>query len=169
MEKLQELTEKIYREGVEKGRAEAARLVEEAKAEAARIVAEAETKAAETEAAGRKAAEELDKNTRNELKLYTAQALNALKSEITNILTDKITKEAASALAGDKDFLGQFAVALAEKWVRDKGVSIEKVNGKDTVISVSPKDGSYRVDFGEAQFEAYFKNFLRPELVDMLF
>ena len=72
MEKLQELTEKIYREGVEKGRAEAARLVEEAKAEAARIVAEAETKAAETEAAGRKAAEELDKNTRNELKLYTA-------------------------------------------------------------------------------------------------
>ena len=59
MEKLQELTEKIYREGVEKGRAEAARLVEEAKAEAARIVAEAETKAAETEAAGRKAAEEL--------------------------------------------------------------------------------------------------------------
>ena len=193
MEKLQELTEKIYREGVEKGRAEAARLVEEAKAEAARIVAEAETKAAETEAAGRKAAEELDKNTRNELKLYTAQALNALKSEITNILTDKITKEAASA--GDKDFLGQFAVALAEKWVSDepvvisaadadalkayfakkakalldKGVSIEKVNGKDTVISVSPKDGSYRVDFGEAQFEAYFKNFLRPELVDMLF
>ena len=48
-------------------------------------------------------------------------------------------------------------------------MSIEKVNGKDTVISVSPKDGSYRVDFGEAQFEAYFKNFLRPELVDMLF
>lgn len=195
MEKLQELTEKIYREGVEKGRAEAARLVEEAKAEAARIVAEAETKAAETEAAGRKAAEELDKNTRNELKLYTAQALNALKSEIANMLTDKITKEAAASLTADKDFLGQFAVALAEKWVSDepvvisaaeadalkayfakkakalldKGVSIEKVNGKDTVISVSPKDGSYRVDFGEAQFEAYFKNFLRPELVDMLF
>ena len=195
MEKLQELTEKIYREGVEKGRAEAARLVEEAKAQAARIVADAETKAAETEAAGRKAAEELDKNTRNELKLYTAQALNALKSEITNILTDKITKEAASSLAADKDFLGQFAVALAEKWVSDepvviaaseaealkayfakkakalldKGVTIEKVNGKDTMISVSPKDGSYRVDFGEAQFEAYFKNFLRPELVDMLF
>ena len=185
MEKLQELTEKIYREGVEKGQAEAARLVEEAKAEAARIVAEAE----------KKAAEELDKNTRNELKLYTAQALNALKSEITNILTDKITKEAASSLAADKDFLGQFAVALAEKWVSDepvvisaaeaealkayfakkakalldKGVTIEKVNGKDTMISVSPKDGSYRVDFGEAQFEAYFKNFLRPELVDMLF
>lgn len=195
MEKLQELTEKIYREGVEKGQAEAARLVEEAKAEAARIVAEAEQKAAETEAAGRKAAEELDKNTRNELKLYTAQALNALKSEITNILTDKITKEAASSLAADRDFLGQFAVALAEKWVSDepvvisaaeaealtayfakkakalldKGVTIEKVNGKDTMISVSPKDGSYRVDFGEAQFEAYFKNFLRPELVDMLF
>ena len=31
MEKIQELTEKIYREGVEKGQAEADRIVEEAK------------------------------------------------------------------------------------------------------------------------------------------
>lgn len=195
MEKLQELTEKIYREGVEKGQTEAAQIIENAQSEAAKIIAEAQEKAAATEAAAKKAAAELDKNTRNELKLYTAQALNALKSEVANILTDKITKEAAASLAGDKEFLGKFAVALAEKWVSDepvvisakeadalkayfakqakalldKGVTIEKVNGKETMISVSPKDGAYRVDFGEEQFEAYFKNFLRPELIDMLF
>lgn len=195
MEKLQELTEKIYREGVEKGQAEAQRIIEEAKAEAQKIVSEAKAEAQSISDAADKAAKELDKNTRNELKLYTAQAVNALKSEVTNILTDKITKEAASSLAADKDFIGKFAIALAEKWVSDepivisaddaaalkayfakqaktlldKGVTIEKVNGKGTMISVSPKDGAYRVDFGEGQFEAYFKNFLRPELVDMLF
>ena len=45
MEKIQELTEKIYREGVEKGKAEAARIVEEANAEAAKIVAAAKEQA----------------------------------------------------------------------------------------------------------------------------
>ena len=39
--KLQELTQKLYNEGLEKGRSEADRLVAEAKAEAAKILAEA--------------------------------------------------------------------------------------------------------------------------------
>ena len=40
MEKIQELTEKIYREGVEKGQAEADRIIQEAKEQAAQIIAE---------------------------------------------------------------------------------------------------------------------------------
>ena len=43
--KLQELTKKLYDEGLEKGRAEADRLVGEAKNEAAKIVAEARAQA----------------------------------------------------------------------------------------------------------------------------
>ena len=79
-----------------------------------------------------------------------------------------VSDEPVVISAADADALKAYFAKKA-KALLDKGVSIEKVNGKDTVISVSPKDGSYRVDFGEAQFEAYFKNFLRPELVDMLF
>ena len=45
--KLQELTTKLYDEGLEKGRAEADRLVGEAKNEAAKIVAEARAQAEE--------------------------------------------------------------------------------------------------------------------------
>ena len=55
------------------------------------------------------------------------------------------------------------------KELLDKGVTINKVNGKDTMLSISPADGSYKVNFGKEEFEAYFKNFLRPQLVDMLF
>ena len=121
--------------------------------------------------------------------------MNALKSEIANVLTDKLTKEAAEGLATDKNFLGQFAVTLASKWVDNeavvlssseadslkayfaaqaqhllnKGVTIRKVNGKDTMLTVEPADGSYKVNFGKEEFEAYFKNFLRPQLVEMLF
>jgi len=44
--KLKELTERLYGEGLEKGRAEAERLLAEAQANAAKIVAEAKAEAA---------------------------------------------------------------------------------------------------------------------------
>ncbi len=43
--KLQQLTQKLYDEGLEKGRADADKLVSEARAEAQKIVAEANARA----------------------------------------------------------------------------------------------------------------------------
>ena len=195
MEKIQELTDKIRREGVEKGQAEAERIIAEAKTQAAKIVADAKTQAEAIQTQTAKAARELDANTKSELRLYVGQALNALKSEIANVVSDKIVNEATSKLATDKDFLGKFAVTLAEQWSKneqvvisttdaaalkayfakeakallDKGVTIEQVNGQKTLFSVHPADGSYRVDFGKEEFENFFKSFLRPQLIDMLF
>ena len=195
MEKIQELTEKILREGVEKGQAEADRIIQEAKQQAEKILQEARQQAQDIAAQAQKKAAETDANTRNELKMYTGQALSALKSEVTNVLTDGVVKEAVAGLAANPDFLGQFAVALAEKGsakepvvissseadslkayfaakakaLLDKGVTINKVNGKDTLLTIAPADGSYKVNFGKEEFETYFKNFLRPQLIEMLF
>ena len=55
------------------------------------------------------------------------------------------------------------------KALLDKGVTINKVNGKDTLLTIAPADGSYKVNFGKEEFETYFKNFLRPQLIEMLF
>ena len=60
MEKIQELTDKLYREGVEKGNAEGMRLVEKAKAEADKLVADARKEADEIGDKARKQAQELD-------------------------------------------------------------------------------------------------------------
>ena len=195
MEKIQELTEKLLREGVEKGQAEADRIIQQAKEQAEQILEEARQQAQEINAQAQKKASETATNTRSELKMYTSQALSALKSEVTNVLTDGVVKEAVDSLAADPNFLGQFAVALAEKWTAneplvissseadnlkayfaakakallDKGVTINKVNGKETLLSISPADGSYKVNFGKEEFETYFKNFLRPQLIEMLF
>ena len=195
MEKIQELTEKLLREGVEKGQAEADRIVGEARQQAEQILQEARQQAQEIVAQAQKKAGETAANTRSELKMYTGQAMSALKSEIANVLTDGVVKEAVAGLAASPDFLGKFAVAMAEKWsegeppvisssdadslksyfaakakaLLDKGVTINKVNGKDTMLSIAPADGSYKVNFGKEEFETYFKNFLRPQLVEMLF
>ncbi|MDO5460962.1 MAG: hypothetical protein Q4F44_04900 [Bacteroidales bacterium] len=192
--KIQELTEKIYAEGVEKGNAEAARLVEEAKAQAAEIVKSAQAEAEAIVAAAEKKAAELDANSRSEVKLYGAQAVNALKSEAANIITDTVVKAAVKeALAGDT--MKALIVKIAERWsaneqivistaeaaelkaffaknakaLLDKGVEIKQVNGLKTSFSIAPADGSYKVNFGEGEFEAYFKAFLRPQMVELLF
>lgn len=195
MEKIQELTAKIRREGVEKGQEEAARIIAEAKAQAEKLVADAKTQAEAITTQAKKAATELEQHTKSELKLYMGQALNALKSEITNVVSDKVVSQSVSKLAADPDFLGKFVVALATEWGKredivistenadalkayfakeakallDKAVKIEKVNGQNTLFTIQPAGGSYRVDFGKDELEQYFKNFLRPQLIEMLF
>ena len=192
--KIQELTEKIYAEGVEKGKAEADRIIAEAQAKAEAIIKEAQAKAEAVVADAKKSAEEIDANTRSELKLYGAQALGALKSETATMLTDTVVKNAVKdALAGDS--LKALIVKIAERWsadeplvistseaaelkaffaakakaLLDKGVEIKQVNGVKTSISIAPADGSYKVNFGEGEFEAFFKSFLRPQMVELLF
>lgn len=192
--KIQELTEKIYAEGVEKGKTEADRIVAEAQAKAETILKEAQAKAESIVADAKKNAEELNANTRSELKLYGAQAVGALKSEAATIVTDTVVKAAVKdAVAGDA--LKAFIVKIAERWsadeplvistaeaaelkaffaakakaLLDKGVAIEQVNGKKASFSIAPADGSYKVNFGEGEFEEFFKSFLRPQMVELLY
>ena len=191
--KIQELTEKIFNEGVEKGRVEAERIVSDAKAEAAAIIKRAEAEAEEIAAKARKAAAELDANTRSELKLYGAQAIGALKSEVATIVTDTIVKENLDG-AIKEGLLKEVILKIAEKWnseeqlvistaeaeelkaffaakakaLLDKGVEIKEVNGVKG-FTVSPADGSYKVSFGAAEFESFLKSCLRPQIVELLF
>ena len=193
--KIQELTDKIYREGVEKGNEEAQRLVSNAREEAAKILEEARKEAEAIVAAARNAAAETAENTQSEIKLFAGQAVNALKTEITSLLTNQVVSKAVKDFVADKDYLNKFIVSLATQWVADeaivistsdaeglkkffaanakavldKGVKIEQVNGNKTLFTISPADCSYKVNFGEEEFENYFKDFLRPQLVEMLF
>lgn len=192
--KIQELTEKIFNEGVEKGKLEAERLIAEAQEKAAQILSEAQKSADAIVANAQKAAAELDSNTRSELKLYGAQAVSAIKSEAANIITDTIVSASVKeALAGDS--LKNIIVKIAERWsadeplvistseaaelksffaakakaLLDKGVEIKQVNGLKSSFSIAPADGSYKVNFGEGEFEVFLKSFLRPQIVELLF
>jgi len=193
--KIQELTNKLLNEGVEKGKIEAEKIVAAAKEESAKIVANAKNEAADIEAAAKKNADTIKENTVSELKMYSAQALSALKTEVTNVLTDATVNEVVKKVVADKDFMNQFILKLAEKWgaqedivistedadglkavfakqakaLLDKSVKIEGVHGQKAMFTIQPADGSYKVNFGEAEFEDYFKSFLRPQLVEMLF
>ena len=193
--KIEQLTQKLLTEGVEKGKAEAEKIIASANDKAAQIIAEAQAKAEEIEAAAKKNAAGVEANTKNEIRMFAAQALNALKVEIANVVCDRTVKAAVEEAVGNKDFMNEFMLKMAEKWgagedmvisaadaaslkalfakkanaLLDGGITIQQVNGQKAVFTVEPKDGSYKVNFGEAEFEEYFKGFLRPQLVEMIF
>ena len=83
--KIQELTEKIYNEGVKQGQAEADRLIAEAETRAGKIEADATARAEEIIKSAERRASELKKNTESELRLYTAQLVDSLKSSICDL------------------------------------------------------------------------------------
>ncbi|MEE0860687.1 MAG: hypothetical protein UIC49_04425 [Paludibacteraceae bacterium] len=192
---LSELTEKIYAEGVEKGNQEALQIVEKANVQAADIVAQAEKKAAAIVADAEAKAQELNKNTRAELKLFAEQSVSAIKTEVANIITDTVVNDSVKAATSDAKFMQSIIAALAEQMAKDgnvtieakdaealtkyfvantkglldKGVKIVEVKNIKTDFSIVPEKGGYKLNFGEKEFVAYFKEFLRPQLIDILF
>ena len=122
--KIQELTDKIYREGVEKGNEEAQRLVSNAREEAAKILEEARKEAEAIVTAARKSAAETAENTQSEIKLFAGQAVNALKTEITSLLTNQVVSKAVKDFVADKDYLNKFIVSLATQWTENEAIVI---------------------------------------------
>jgi len=192
--KVQEITDKIFREGVEKGQTEADKIIAEAEARKADLLKTARHEAEKIIADAKKSADELSKHTHSELQMYAQRAAEALKSEITDLLTDAVVNTAVSQSVS-KEWLQKLMLTLATDWVNRenvviqtadadtltqyfaehagnllaKGVQIEQVNGKNTAFTIMPADKGYKVQFGETEFAAYFKEFLRPHLVEMLF
>jgi V/A-type H+-transporting ATPase subunit E len=195
MDKIQELTSKLYSEGVEKGKEEASKIIAEAKAQKKQILEEAEAQSRQILNAARKEVAELRSHTEAELKLYATQSSEALKTEITNLITGKLAESNVNAATEDKLFMQKLIVELVQNWAReekltigtenaeelqsyitanaknllDKGIKIETVNGIKTGFTISPEDGSYKVKFGEDEFIEYFKEFLRPQIQKLLF
>ncbi|MDR1380599.1 MAG: hypothetical protein LBJ47_03865 [Tannerella sp.] len=193
--KIQELTDKIYKEGVEKGKEEADRIVASAGEKEESIIREAENRAKRIVADAERKASELKKNTEAELRLFASQSVEALKSEIANLVTDRIVTDGVRAATADASFMQKAILEISREWVKsenvtiqaanvgalksyfeanakellDSGVKIEQVNGKTASFTLAPADGTYRISFGEDEFIAYFKEFLRPQLIEMLF
>jgi V/A-type H+-transporting ATPase subunit E len=195
MDKIQELTSKLYTEGVEKGKEEAERIITEAQVQQQQILDAARAQAEEILSSAQKESAELKKNSEAELKLYAAQSSEALKTEIINLVTDKLSGTQVKAAVEDKSFMQQLIVELVQNWSKndtltvgvenpeelksyiashakgllDKGLKIESVNGIKTGFTLVPEDGSYKVRFGEEEFVNYFKEFLRPQIQQLLF
>jgi V/A-type H+-transporting ATPase subunit E len=113
--KLQELTDKIYLEGVARGNKEAETIIAEATTESEKIRKEAEKKAEEIIAKARKEADEIKKNTLSELRISFRHSLNSLKQDIERLISDKIVDYPVSKVFSDSSFVARLIETTAEK------------------------------------------------------
>jgi V/A-type H+/Na+-transporting ATPase subunit E len=196
--KLQELTEKIYQEGLEKGNAEAKAIIDKAKSESLAILNSAKSEAEKIISDANKKAAEIKTNTGSEIKLSSKQAINALKQQITDTINSSVVGKVVEK-SFDKDFTKQIIETTLKNWsskqssdlkiilpasdekeltdyfkksvkdLLDKGLEINFETAIKAGFQISPKDGSYKISFTDKDFENFFKQYLRPRLIELLF
>jgi V/A-type H+-transporting ATPase subunit E len=114
--KLQELTQKLYNDGLERGRAEAERLVAEAKESAAQIIADAKAEAEAIAKAAEDRAEDVAKNAMTEIALAGRQAMTKIKAELAEAVIMKTTGAAVKSATMDAAFVKDMLLAMANNW-----------------------------------------------------
>lgn len=112
--KLQELTDKLYNEGLSKGKQEAEQLRSNAKKEAEKIIADAKNEAANIIAMAQKEAEQIKSRVENDLKMASAQTVSALKQQVENIILTKALSSPVKSSLTDAEFLKSVIMTIAQ-------------------------------------------------------
>jgi V/A-type H+-transporting ATPase subunit E len=197
--KLQELTDKLYNEGLSKGKQEGEELLAKAKVQADDIVAKAQAEAERIIAAAQKQAEEIKTKTASDVKMAASQSIAATKKDIETLVVTKMTGEAVKKALSSVDFIKDMIKAVAEKFTTDGPVDLNlvlpealkndlepfaeaelsKILGAGVQASFSkkvtggfqigPKDGGYFVSFSEETFNQLISEYLRPATKKLLF
>ncbi len=110
--KLQELTDKLYNEGLQKGKQEAEQMKAAARNEAAEIIAQAKAQAEQIIAKANADAQELASKTENDVKMASQQAFTAVKQQIENAIIAKAVAEPVKAALSENEFLKEIVKAV---------------------------------------------------------
>ena len=197
--KLQELTDKLYNEGLSKGKQEGEELLAKAKAQVDDMLAKAQAEAAQIVAAAQKQAEEIRTKTASDIKMASSQSIAATKKDIESLIVGKMTGEAVKKTLSSPDFIKDLIKTVAEKFTTDGPVDLNlvlpeslkndlepfatkelaKILGAGVEASFSkkiaggfqigPKDGGYLVSFKEETFSQLISEYLRPATKKLLF
>ena len=197
--KLQELTDKLYNEGLSKGKQEGEELLAKAKVQAEDIITKAKAEAEHIIAAAQKQAEEIKTKTASDVKMAASQSIAATKKDIETLIVGKMTGEAVKKALSSADFIKDLIKAVAEKFTTEGPVDLNlvlpeslkndlepfatkelaKILGAGVEASFSkkvaggfqigPKDGGYFVSFTEETFNQLISEYLRPATKKLLF
>ena len=104
-DKLQELTDRLYNEGLSKGKQEGEELVQKAHAEAEAIIANAKAEAAGIIAQANKEAEEMKTKVAADVKMAATQSIAVTKQEIEKMVVTNVATQGVKANMGNADFV----------------------------------------------------------------
>lgn len=110
--KLQELTDKLYNEGLAKGRQEAEEMKAKAKKEAADMLEQAKEEARQIISDAQKESDELKAKAENDIKMAAGQAFAAIRQRIENVIVTKAVAVPVAQAVGEKEFLQSIISAV---------------------------------------------------------
>jgi V/A-type H+-transporting ATPase subunit E len=199
MDKLQELTQRLYEEGLAKGKEEGQALLQKAQEDAALIVKKAQEEAEAILASARKEADDYKVKVEGDVKMAASQAVQATRSDIENLIVTKMAgKEVEKALSSE-EFVRGIIKAVAEKFSAEEPADLSlilpeslkaglepfvknelgKLLGKGVEATFSkkiaggfkigPKDGGYFVSLTDETFKDLVGGYLRPTTKKLLF
>lgn len=197
--RLQELTDKLYNEGLSKGKAEGEALLAQAKEKAAAIVEEARKEAEAIVGKARKDAEELSAKVSNDIRMASSQSMQATRMDIENLVVSKMVDTDVKKAMSSADFLKEVIIAVARNFSAQESSDISlvlpealtgelepfvknelgKILGKGVEASfskkiaggfrIAPKDGGYFISMTDETMKELIGEYLRPATRKILF
>lgn len=119
-DKLQELTDRLYKEGLSKGKQEADALLAKARKEAAEIVADAKSEAEKIIGEARKESDELKAKAEGDIKMSASQTIAAIKERIENVIEAESIKGPVADSLNDREFLQSLIKTVVESFRPDE-------------------------------------------------
>ena len=199
MDKLKELTDKLYQEGLSKGRQEGEALLADAKKQAEELVVAARKEADAIIAQAEKDAEDYRIKIESDLKMAARQSLQATRKDIETMIVTRIADEGTKAALSNEAFAKEVITAIAKAFSAQESkdlalilpeslqASLEPfVNGElarilgsePTVefskkiaggLRIGPKDGSWQISLTAETFSNLIAEYLRPTARKLLF
>ena len=197
--KLQELTDRLYREGLSRGKEEGEALIAKAGEKASEIIDAARKKAAEITAQAEKDAADFRTKVEGDVKMAAIQSIQVTRSDIENLMIDGLVgKQTASALSSP-EFVKEIILAVAGKFNPEESVDLDLVlpeSLKEELepfisgelaktlsgsvkaefskkisggFTIGPKDGSYFISLTDETFKNLIAEYLRPATRKILF
>ncbi len=114
--KLDELTKKIYSEGVSKANDDAKEIINKATEEAEETIKKSKKEAAKIIDDAKKQSDEIKHNIESEMRLSVNQTISSIKQQITNLISLKAVKETLGKDLKDKDFIKEIILKIVENW-----------------------------------------------------
>ena len=198
MDKLQELTQKLYEQGLSKGKEEGEALLSQAHKEADELIKKAQEEAAAIIENAKKEAAGYKTKVEGDVKMASTQALQATRAGIEGLIVAKAVEPVKEQLSGAaflkeiiltvaKNFNAQestdLALILPEKLQKElepfvkgelaqtlgKGVEASFSKKMAGGFKIGPKDGSYFISLTDEAFQDLIGEYLRPATKKILF
>jgi len=198
-DKLKEITERIYNEGISKSQIDGDAILQKARLEAEIIVQKAQVQAQAIIHEATKTAEETNRNLQAELKLAANQLIESLKQNIANLIVTKSIQPPIATLFNQTDFIKEIIIMLVNSYINtgetnlqlilpqshqlqlshlqentvinllNSGLTIQYSDKFSGGFKINFVDKNYLISFTDADFMNFFKTYLRPNTYRLLF